>query len=198
MAHDDQNVSRINQVFHLAGTAAERGLSAIGKYLYRTDTGTVEVCTDVTPDEDLAGGGTWASLLTGITAWEEFTPNLTAGGGNPSIDIAGGGAEAGYITLGPLCVAWYYIQFGPSMTAGSGTWRLDKPVAAEATASGNWCVGSGLIVDQSTGATKLIILENRAPGDLYLTYDTNTVAHNLPWSWAAGDEIRAFVIYPIA
>lgn len=185
-------------VVHPAGADAGRGIPAVGKVVYRTDLDALEMCTDTTPDATDDGGGTWDRLLSGLVAYTDFTPTLTASTTDPDIDAAGTGTAAGYVRLGPICVAWYYIQFGAAMSAGSGTWRLDKPIAAAGGASANWCVGAGLIVDNSTGAAEFVILENRAAGDMYITYDTNTVAHNLPWTWAANDEMRLFVIYPIS
>lgn len=186
-------------VVHPAGSDAGRGIPALLKLVGRTDTTppSLQLCTDTTPDPTLDGGGTWASLLAGSSGFATFTPNLTASVTDPTIDPTVA-TKAGYVTLGPICVAWYYIQFGAGMSPGSGVWHLDKPIPAVGGASGNWCVGAGLIVDNSSGASEFVILENRAVGDMYLTYAGNTVAHNLPWTWAPSDEIRVFAVYPIA
>ncbi len=187
-------------VVHPAASDVGRGLPALLKLVGRTDytPPALEVCVDeTTPNPTDDGGGTWATLLTGLSGFASFTPTITANGGDPAIDPTVA-TEAGYVRLGPIVVAWWYIQFGAAMTPGSGLWHLVKPVNSAGGASGNWGVGAGLIVDNSTGATEFVILENRAAADMYLTYGGGTVSDNAPWAWAASDEIRVFAIYPAA
>lgn len=60
--HDDSNNNRWNFVLHPCGTDAARGIPAVGKAVYRTDTSKVQVCTATTPNAGVNGGGTWVEL----------------------------------------------------------------------------------------------------------------------------------------
>lgn len=60
--HDDSNNNRYNFVLHNASTDAGRGIPAVGKIVWRTDTTKAEVCTDTSPDAGTNGGGTWVEL----------------------------------------------------------------------------------------------------------------------------------------
>lgn len=60
--HDDSNNARYNFVLQSAASDTARGLPTVGKWVYRTDTSKVEVCTDTSPDATTNGGGTWVEL----------------------------------------------------------------------------------------------------------------------------------------
>lgn len=60
--HDHSNNQAVNLAVHNAASDAERGLPAVGKLVYRTDSLSVQLCTATTPDPTLPGGGTWISL----------------------------------------------------------------------------------------------------------------------------------------
>lgn len=60
--NDDSNQQRVNLVLHNAGSDNARGLPAVGKVVFRTDTSKVEVCTSTSPNATSNGGGTWTSL----------------------------------------------------------------------------------------------------------------------------------------
>lgn len=194
---NDDNKPRFNFVPHTASSDTERGLPALMKLVGRLDSSVLEVCTDTAPDPTEDGGGTWAPLLTGLAGFQTFTPTLTATTTDPTID-PGISTQGAYVTLGPICAAWWCIRFGASMNAGSGLWRLNKPIPSASGASSSFCVGTGLILDNSAVAGEFVILENRSVNDFYITYEADTVAHNKPWAWAPNDEMRLFAVYPIA
>jgi hypothetical protein len=93
--HDDSNNPRYNFVPHVAGSDAERGIPAVGKIVYRTDSGDIEVCTATSPDPTLNGGGTWTAIG-GLGC-----PNcLESGpGADKSININAGPGSSGDVNL---------------------------------------------------------------------------------------------------
>ena len=63
-------------------------------------------------------------------AWTSYDPVLTASTTNPT-----GWTQTGYyMQAGKLVIARFYVAAGGSMTAGSGTYRVALPVAANMTA----------------------------------------------------------------
>lgn len=198
---NDENNTRWNFVPHTAGSDTERAIPAVGKVVYRTDLETLELCTATSPDPTEDGGGTWASLRFG-GAWTSFTPNLTAVTTDPTYGTTGHSKVGRYIELpGGLIIARYYFRFGTGMTAGSGTYRFDKPVNAADTDA--YSIGFGHIVDNSTGATKVVSVENLGADKVDLLFTAaatpdGIVTHNQPWVWAASDYMAFWIQYEAA
>ena len=188
-------------VVHPAGADAGRGIPAVGKVVYRSDLDALEVCTDTTPDATDDGGGTWVQLRGG-TGWTSFTPNLTATTTDPTYGTTGHSKVGRYITLpGGLIIARYYFRFGSGMTAGTGTYRFDKPVNSADTDA--YSIGFGHIVDNSTGATELVSIENLGADRVDLLYTAaaspaGLVTHAQPWTWAANDYLAFWIQYESA
>lgn len=73
--NDFCNQQLVNAVTHNAASDDERGLPAVGKQVYRTDLGYLEVCTSTSPDPTLNGGGTWRPSATG-SGFGTYTPDI--------------------------------------------------------------------------------------------------------------------------
>lgn len=69
-----------NAVMMNAASDEERGVPEVGKFVYRTDLATAQVCTDTEPDPTLNGGGTWVAT------------GAFGGGAMGTITYQGGGA----------------------------------------------------------------------------------------------------------
>lgn len=188
-----------NTLFHPASTDAERGIPVVGKIVTRTDVSPpeLEMCVDVDPDPDDDGGGTWAPIgNNGLTlagnytnSRVTFTPTLTATSVNPTgLTIAEGFYKVS--SNGDL-FARYRFVFGSGMTAGTGTYEIGLPVSG---VMGDWAIGAGHIVDNSTGTRYACTVTGGSSADkARLVCDAGVVAATVPWTWAQYDELHLFI-----
>lgn len=128
--------------------------------------------------------------------WQTYTPTLTAASSNPTLGT-GSTAVGRYTRMGRLVRGGVDIVFGSSgVSAGSGIYRIGAPTIT-ASASAVLSNGSGTIID--AGAPRPVSLQvNVAGGYFVMVSDAGYVAHNTPWTWAAGDEIHIDFTYEAA
>lgn len=127
-------------------------------------------------------------------AWSAYTPTLTASTTNPT-----GWTQTGYyMQAGKLVIARFYVAAGGSMTAGSGTYRVALPVAANMTAQQQ--PGNVLAWDTSAGnaAQALALISASTYAQLLLPGTAGFVSHAVPWTWASGDYLNGTLIYEAA
>lgn len=131
-----------------------------------------------------------------------YTPALTAVTTSPTL---GTGSSAGgyYQLVGRRIDGIARIVFGTSgVAAGSGTYRISLPVAADTTvhaASGTGGQGSSIGTwnarDNSPGAFRQGTLQLVSASTAMLDYTTTAVSSSAPWTWAASDAINISFSY---
>lgn len=141
---------------------------------------------------------TWLDLINSNfeaigAAWTAFTPEWTATTTNPA--IGNGTMSGGYLQLGKTLHVRYWIKPGSTTTYGTGVWELLLPNSLSVssaytqiigascydTSSGTWYSGDAYI--GSVGSTtKLSVRTDQ---------QTSSVSVNVPFAWAAGDELMA-------
>jgi hypothetical protein len=161
----------------------------------------------------LAVGGNTAPLVADSTtatglrwdndAWISYTPTWTASGTAPTL---GNGTILGkYKQRGKVVIAIYYLKLGSTSTVGTGNYFFSLPVTAQGT--GLHTIGTGYIVDNSTGSFYQTILDNNdsttaATARLFRTdgfYSVlTTVSHNQPMGWGVDDYITFQITYEAA
>jgi hypothetical protein len=157
----------------------------------------VNVGDEASPELVVVGQLSAAGSAAGISDWVDYTPTLTASTTNPTNWTQ----DARWTRIGDVGIVRFRLMAGASMTAGSGTYRIALP--ANGNTSPVAGVGTALIYDASTGATRLG--ELRVADTAYLTigYPATwggalaTVTHAAPWTWAADDQIRGTFTYEI-
>lgn len=195
--HDDSNNARYNFVPHPAGSDPERGLPAVGKLVYRTDTGAYEYCTATTPDPTLNGGGTWTPI--GGAAWQTFTPVLHSTG--TAVNIGTDGFTNGqFARVGLVCHVQVFVSFGSianGVTAGTGSYYVDL-VGLPHRSGSNYIQGVATLSDDSALAQQDAIVSSYPAGvadpRIQFTYTgspANTVGAAVPWAWSEFDVIQA-------
>lgn len=130
--------------------------------------------------------------------WKTYTPTLTAVTTNPT-----NWTQTGYYTqYGKAVVAKILLSAGASMTAGSGIYRVNLPVNANA----NYFAEVGSIALYDSSATNQVHsaaviqtatyfqMQYQATHIGVLTLAQNTT----PWTWAANDTIRGTITYEAA
>lgn len=132
-------------------------------------------------------------------AWTSFTPTLTAATTNPT-----GWTQTGYYArAGKLAHVKGILTAGGSMTPGSGVYRIALPADANTSITDCVLAGSAFLVDASTGnVLSHAVIYSNAAGYVCLKYGTggagSIVAHDVPWTWAAGDTIQFAFSYEAA
>lgn len=133
------------------------------------------------------GSGVAAALTAGLV-WEAWTPSLIGAVTNPTLG-SGSSTVGRFLRVGNLVVGWGEVVFGTSGTAaGSGVYRVTLPVAA---ATDGAVVGSGVLVDSSTGHVRVAGLRRASVSSRASLWVTDAeVGPAAPWAWAASDAIR--------
>ena len=140
-------------------------------------------------------------------AWSTYTPALTASTANPTLGT--GATQLGrYWQVGKSITCHGKIVFGASgSAAGTGTYQIRLPVAANIAAWNDRRIGLATILDVSTGnqATPFANLDPASGGFFTMAYLTALPASNAilvaaaaPWAWAAGDTLWWAVTYEAA
>jgi hypothetical protein len=138
--HDLSNTPLNNFAVHPCSSDTGRGLPAVGKLVYRTDTPGLYVCTSTTPDATEAGGGTWEPVGRGV--WLAYTPTITADTTNPTTNI-NFTAEGRYSVSGATVEVDMTFDVGFS-AQGTGEYRFSIPVNS-AVLSVRRYMGSGYV-----------------------------------------------------
>jgi len=135
--------------------------------------------------------------------WTSYTPTWTSSGTQPTL---GNGTILGkYKQRGKIVIAQYYLKLGSTSTVGTGNYFFGLPV--NAAYNGLWTIGTGYIVDNSTGSFYQIIIDNNdfvssASVRLFRTdgfYSIlTTVAAGTPMTWAVDDYITFQITYEAA
>jgi hypothetical protein len=214
--HDNSNNPTNNFVLHRTATDAGRGIPAVGKLVYRTDTSSPEFCTSTSPDPTLNGGGTWTRVLNeatdGASVFDSgtFTPSITGVGSfaaDPDL-----GTSPGLTGSWQIAYGWAYcnvrIRWGasPDIGAASSIYRFNLPTdLTDHIATTQECVGQATLVDQNTGETLTASVDlgySGSPGAILTTRYSggaagNSVAGGNPWTWAEDDLIVFSFIVPV-
>lgn len=145
------------------------------------------------------------------TAWDTYTPALTAATTNPTLGSGGAFEQKGrYVQIGHLVVVKINIRFGSSgAAAGSGTYSVSLPVTAEASlmSYGQVAMGWGRALDNSAGFDAMFFPQFNSNTTFTLVYypgiagtaGRQLASDSLPWTWAASDTVYAgTVIYEAA
>lgn len=131
----------------------------------------------------------------------DWTPALTASTTNPTLGT-GSSVRGRYYQVGKHVTAKGVIAFGTSGTnAGSGTYYISLPVAAEWTATPKiFSRGTGHLFDSSSGAERVVrIIANDGSTCKLLIADGSTyTTHAAPWAWAVNDQIDFELDYEAA
>lgn len=141
------------------------------------------------------GTGLTAALSANLL-WAAWTPAVVAVSTNPTLGT-GSTAAGRWLRVGSLVVGHGRIKFGTSgVAAGTGLYRVELPVA---TATADAIVGSGYIWDSSTGNARTCALRRASVATRASLWVTDAeVGHNVPWTWAANDEILFQFAYEAA
>lgn len=127
-----------------------------------------------------------------------ITPTLNATTTAPTLG-SGATAVGVWTQHGPLVAFWFSFQFGTSGTnAGSGAYFITLPVPPLLGSFINISTGGGRAIDSSTSARKLFncTIQSAAPTRVvFADTDGTFLAHNVPWTWAASDQLYGHCTY---
>lgn len=126
--------------------------------------------------------------------WTAYTPLWTAAAVDPTL---GNAALTGrYASNHAWCAVCLSLTFGSTSAAGTGEWYLSLPEPADTTIL---VVGSVLAYDLSATTYRVGGCEQADTGRLRFWADSAAAAvgGGVPFTWAAGDILRAQVLYPI-
>lgn len=143
-------------------------------------------------------GSSWSTYATlggtAFGAWTDYTPALTAAGGNPALGT--GGTIAGrYRTVGTDGIEGVvHILFGSSgVSAGSGEYNVSVPsgITLPSTPNTNDTYGSAWSYDSSAGIIRNHTVARADNTKLRLYVEGAAILTNAsPWAWAAGDVLN--------
>lgn len=195
--NDFCNRPQSNFVFQHAADDEGRGVPALGKVVYRTDSNVWEGCVDTDPDPTENGGGTWTAL--GGSAWTNYTPVLTASSSNPNLGSTGS-ITGRYTRAGSTCMAVVKAQFGGTgISGGTGFYRVTLPLTQGASALG-LLLGYGYVEDQGVNTVQVQAIAQQTSNatQFKMTYDGNLeVSQAQPFvgGWGSGDGFTIFLNY---
>lgn len=170
-----------------------------GQTIYETDTKETLVYS----------GAAWVTTSdidqSPFASWTSYTPVLTAATTNPTLG-SGSVVSGRYTRIGKLVAYRFYIAFGTSgVNAGSGSYRISLPVSSTTTGgAGVLTMGSLFVYDSSTTNAYTGLMGNTSNAtylsDIYYAQGGALAAlsNSTPWTWAASDQIRGFIIYEAA
>jgi hypothetical protein len=133
-------------------------------------------------------------------AWPTFVPNLTASGGGVALGTSP--TQTGkYIQRDKDVQGSADIAFGTgSPAAGTGTYIITLPVAANAALSVGQCIGTGYIVDVSANDLRIIVIKiaTATTANMFINGTASPVGAAAPWTWATTDQIHYTFCYEAA
>lgn len=212
MPGSDSNNPTYDFVPHPAGSDTARGLPAVGKLVYRTDTSALEVCTATTPDANTHGGGTWSPLGgSGGSGVQSWTPIVRSTSSNV-LDVGTFGGSLGYYTIsGNLVTAKAFVWWagsGCTFGAANAWWTVELPLAISNDADIG-PQGYGHIYDASVDEFRFVHAF-RYNGSGYTSNlncrlmlggvvgNTDYLIDGFsPWTWEANDELHLSFSYLI-
>ncbi|MER6098333.1 hypothetical protein ABT154_21245 [Streptomyces sp. NPDC001728] len=134
-----------------------------------------------------------------IAAWQTYTPTWTAATTNP---VLGNGSIVGrYKRIGKTVHLQIDLAMGSTTTYGSGAWSVTLPLVAAAAS------GSRIGTAQALGGTRFqgqVVISSAASGTSAFfpasasVSNLSSVASNVPFAWASGNELRITVTYEAA
>ncbi len=139
-------------------------------------------------------GSTWGPAT--------FTPVLTATTTNPGLGTSP--VAVGWVTFQANGRVLYEgrLQFGTSPSAGSGTYEISLPIAAKVSATEQFVQGVVWMQDAapatSIGAASITTAGDRFQIRPHGASGGVAAGNNVPWVWAAGDQIRWQINYQVA
>lgn len=148
-------------------------------------------------DDPFAGKhvtGAWAYDLDRATS---YTPTLTASTTNPTLGT-GGTATGYYHRAGHVISVWFNITFGTGMTAGSGTYIIAQPLAADSSIyATSWGFGTAYLVDAGTAANRqsAVVEYNTATTVRMRPNGAALVTNAVPFTWVDTDNFWGFWQY---
>lgn len=196
-----------NFVFQHAADDTGRGVPALGKVVYRTDTDTWEGCVDADPDPLENGGGTWTTFG-GWTSWTLWTPTLSATSSAPSLGT-GGVADGQYATNGRMVRAQGSFTLGTGGGGGSGQWRTSLPFTSThnvGSLMGRWFAievsggtinasYEGPVTNFHGGGVSASWGHFQQAGPAPSGVSTRGINSVIPFTWAAGCSLRFMLDY---
>lgn len=140
------------------------------------------------------------SSLNALT-WTTYTPSWGASTTNPTL---GNGTLVGrYFKIGSFVFVRIGLNIGSTTGIGSGAYSFALPFTPAAFLTGGfvWSTGSGTLNDSGTGqhAVNAYILTIGGVERVRLMTNTGAdVAHNVPFTWANGDDLDISIAYQSA
>lgn len=141
------------------------------------------------------GATAWNALRYVGSGWAAYVPVLTAVTTNPTLG-SGSIAEGRWRDTGHELIVDVYIKFGASgVNAGNGQYRISLP-ANISTAGTARLVGNCGLYDASAASYVAGAVSRQATDKVQLLLPSAGViaAHNVPWAWAANDELSLRII----
>ena len=130
--------------------------------------------------------------------WTAYTPAVTATSGTPNLGTTGKKTLGWYSKNGAYCLATFYIVLGTGASfAGCGFIIISAPVFMVDHPSSSGVVGSAWVKVAGAYYPSSLWL-GVGTGDIYVITSAGLVAAGVPGVWAAADELRGSVWYPIS
>lgn len=149
-----------------------------------------------------------AVLPNGVT-WQSFTPTINASTTNPTYGTSPI-RDGYYLRIGSLVFVHFQIQFGTSMTAGSGTYRLDLPINADIATdfsdSGSFISVGTCVFRDSSGSDRYggwVAIDPSDDTIASLYYESGSptaaaVSTTVPFTWTDSDGMGGSFYYRCA
>lgn len=178
----------------LVGSDASRTVVPFeSELIWRTDLACHEVATD--------DAGNWSEIPRrggGGSAWTTYTPTLTATSSNPGMGSSPT-RQGRYWRVGRTVTCEVILKFGSSPSAGSGFYEVSLPVTARTQTVGRR-TGTSYCYDNSANEffDGICFLNSGETGKVRLSIDSSVVQNNVPFTFAASDELGFTITYEAA
>lgn len=132
-------------------------------------------------------------------AWPTFTPALTSSG--TAVNLGTSPTAVGkYNQRDKDVFGSADLVFGTAPTAGTGTYSVSLPVAANAGLTVGQVIGQGYIVDVSASDLRLVVLKiaTATTANVFINGTTSPVGAAAPWAWATTDQLHYDFMYEAA
>ncbi|MEN1977055.1 hypothetical protein, partial [Cellulomonas olei] len=133
---------------------------------------------------------------------KSYTPVLSAATA-PSMTLIAAGR---YVEIGDLCAAWFSVKVDAVSNVGAGTYTITLPKLVDTTVTNTTVIGRASLLDNSASNRCGVELTRTGAGDAVTMFyqsaypigSRQAVNNAAPWTWAAGDTLEGFVVYPAA